>query len=102
MGDERPGLIISGSLDLEPEGVAVGAGRRDDEAQAGLAADGVVEAAGVGHGPEATQQPAGTTTKGKLVAVPEAAGAQADRSVERCAQVLDGCALPPGWYVPPE
>src|SRR6185436_14977140 len=100
MGDERPAAIISGSLDLEPEGVAVEAGRLDEEAEAGLAADGVVEAARAGPGAEAAQQPAGTATEGQLVAVPATAGAQADRPVEWRAQVLDGCALPPGWRVP--
>jgi hypothetical protein len=48
MGDLRPAGIISGSLDLQLEGLRPAAGRGDHEAEAGLAADGVIEpAAGV-------------------------------------------------------
>src|SRR5262245_22528005 len=104
MGDRRPVGIISGSLDLQPEGAGGGAGRGDDEAQAGLAADGVVElAVEVELVSGAAQEPAGTATKGQLVAVPAQAGrAQADYPVEWRRQRLDGCALPPGRYVPGE
>src|SRR5262249_19346291 len=100
----HPGGIISGSLDLEPEGAAAGAGRAEDEAQAVLAADRemetVTEAEAVTG---AAEQPAGTATKGQFVAVPaQAAWAQADQSVERRLQGLDGCALPPGRNAPGE
>src|SRR6476646_6226728 len=102
MGNGCPAGIISGSLDLEAEGSAVGPGGGDQEAQAGLAADGVIELI---LGAEAVtgraKEPAGTATKGQLVAVPaQAAWAQADHSVERRTQGLDGCALPPGRYSP--
>src|SRR5689334_7549956 len=104
MGAGRPDASISGSLDLEAEGAGMGGRGADYDAQTVLAADGVVEAplrVQAVAGP--AEQPAGTTTKGQFVAVPaQAAWAQADQSVERRTQGLDGCALPPGRNAPGE
>src|SRR5947208_13650485 len=67
-----------------------------------LAADGVVElVAGVAAVAGTPEESAGAATKGQFVAAPgQTAWAQADQSVERRTQGLDGCALPPGRNVP--